>query len=111
MQDFKWSSAEKKIARRAFDTAYEREMKRIGIEVRSMFDVAQDARAVWRIHDYLTEKREETDEKYDYRYSVLITVFARLIADGYLQTEELQGLRDDKMGKIRQIAQFIQDQE
>jgi hypothetical protein len=34
---------------------------------------------IWGLHDFLTEKRNEVDEKYDYRFSVLDFVFSRLI--------------------------------
>ena len=44
---------------------------------------------MWRLLEYLTEKRIEVGEKYDYRYSVLDFVFARLIWEGWLQEEDL----------------------
>ena len=74
MRNLKWSSAEKAIARKAFDRA-----------------LNQDLDAV-------------IDREYDYRYSVLLTVFAGLIRKGRLREEDLQGLAEDKLGHIRQMA-------
>ncbi len=37
---------------------------------------------VWQVHDFLSEKRDEVDRKYDYRYSVLISMFGRLLHEG-----------------------------
>ena len=59
---------------------------------------------MWRIHDYLDAKREETDRKYDYRYSVLTWVFARLLGEGWLKESELSGLDEDKLAVIRHLA-------
>jgi len=58
---------------------------------------------LWRLHDFLTDQRREIDEKYDYRYSRLIMVFARLVHQGWLSLEELEGLREDKLAKIEVI--------
>ena len=78
MRDFSWTAAEKKIARAAFDLAVGRELASVRQQVESMLATSPDVDAVWRVHDYLSEKRREIDTKYDYRYSVLPSVFARL---------------------------------
>lgn len=51
-------------------------------------------------------KRRETDEKYDYRYSQLLFVFARLLHKGRISESDLSGLRQDKLEKIRFLAGF-----
>ena len=60
------------------------------------------------MHDFLSKQRREIDEKYDHRYSQLICVFARLIGEGYLHEDELEGLGDDKMTKILFLAGKIE---
>jgi hypothetical protein len=105
LQDLPWSTAEKKIARAAFDRAYERECEAIHREVESMLNAARnDARVIWRIEEYLRARRSETDAKYDYRYSVLPLVFGGLLHEGWLTEEDLEGLRPDKLASIRRIA-------
>jgi len=59
---------------------------------------------IWELHDFLTEKRKEIDEKYDYRYSVLILVFGRLLREGWIELDNLEGLDEDKITKIKNIA-------
>jgi Photoprotection regulator fluorescence recovery protein len=98
-----WSKTEKIIARAAFDKASEREHGAILREVHSMLNAAKDPYVVWAIHDYLSERRREIDQKYDYRYSVLILIFARLVREGWLKEEELAGLGEDKLEDIRRI--------
>ncbi len=103
----KWSKPEKVIARRAYGAAYERECAAIAEEVRRMALGIRDPSDMWQLHDYLTEKREETDERYDYRYSVLLWVFGRLMYDGWLREEDLVGLSPDKLQEIRKAVEMM----
>jgi Photoprotection regulator fluorescence recovery protein len=99
-----WSKSEKSIAQQAFDRAYERECGELLNVVRGMLNQIAEPSDLWRAHDYLTDKRKELAEKYDYRYSVLIYVFARLIGEGWIGEDELDGLSEDKLAKIRFLA-------
>jgi len=103
LQDLKWSPGEKKIARKAFDKAYKKEMAQIRSVVFERIKESSEENDVWRLHDYLTKKRKEVDRKYDYRYSVLIWVFAGLIRDGLISMEDLQGLSDEKTSAIKTL--------
>jgi photoprotection regulator FRP-like protein len=100
-----WSHAEKKAARRIFDKAYRRECHSIRDKLKDMIAAAEDAPDIWRIHDYLSEERVRTDELFDYRYSALIFVFARLLADGLVTEAELNELSPEKVAQIRRIVE------
>jgi hypothetical protein len=103
-RDTKWSKTEKSIARQAFDRAYRRECEAITKRISGMSRDIVNPEDIWRVHDFLREKREEIDEKYDYRYSVLIFVFARLMHEGWLRASDLDGLDDEKVSKIIALA-------
>jgi len=102
----KWSRGEKAIARRAYEQAYSRELTAIAGEVRRLAKRIKEPHEIWALHDYLTKKRKAIDEKYDYRYSQLVFVFARLIRDGWLAEEELAGLHEDKLAEIRRVLEI-----
>jgi hypothetical protein len=104
MQQIDWSKSEKATARRAFDTAYEKECTAILARLKTMTEAANSPRDIWRIHDYLSEQCRETDGKYDYTYSVLTWVFARLLKEGWLTEADLQGLDENKMQRIKFLA-------
>lgn len=74
-------------------------VRKMAAEINESFDI-------WKLHDYLTEKRNETDQKYDYRYSVLLSVFGQLMCEGWIKQEDLAGLSDEKLQEIRRIADF-----
>ncbi len=96
-----WSSAEKKIARKAFDEALERERTAARREVETLLQKSADSAAIWTVRDYLNERAPEIDFKYDYRYSVLVDVFSRLVGERWLTLAELDGLSPDKIALIR----------
>jgi Photoprotection regulator fluorescence recovery protein len=100
MNEMEWSKKEKEIARHAYRTAYERECMSIALNTRKMAERINEPSDLWKIHDFLTKKREETDQKYDYRYSILLTLFARLVFEGWIKEEELTGLSEDKLKEI-----------
>jgi len=105
IRDFNWSPEEKKIARTAFDKAYKKEMTEINNELKKRIKNSDDLQKIWSIHDYLSKRRNEIDKKYDYRYSVLITVFATLLTEGYLKEKDLEGLSENKLNAIKFLSQ------
>jgi hypothetical protein len=104
MRDLKWSSAEKAIARKAFDRALERELEAVILEAKSKAAKIQESSGLWELEQYLTQRRQEIDRKYDYRYSVLPLVLANLLSGGRLNENELHGLGEDKLGYIHRVA-------
>jgi hypothetical protein len=103
MRDFDWSKNEKKAATAAFNLALTRELKAIRREAEAMLRNASEDQAVWRLHDYLSQKRRDVAQKYDYRYSVLIFVFGRLLAEGWLAESDLSGIGEEKMEAIKKM--------
>ena len=104
LREMKWSKTEKEAARRAFEGAYRKECGAIAAKIKEMAAATSEPEDLWRIHDVLTKQRRQTDEKYDYRYSVLLFVFARLLQEGWITETDLQGLADDKIEAIRYLA-------
>ena len=105
-EEMKWSKPEKEIARWAFRAAYNRECNAILESVSKMAAETKDPSGLWEIHDYLTEKRKDAGEKYDFRYSVLLSVFARLIWEGWMHQEDLAGISEDKLQEICRATKF-----
>jgi len=106
IRNSKWSKREKKIARKAFDKAYQREMEIIKKEILNRLNKMKSVDQIWDLHDFLSAKRNNMADKYDYRYSMLITVFGKLLAEGYISEEDLCGLDDEKLTSIKNISRF-----
>lgn len=106
MRDLKWSTAEKAVARKAFDRALCRELEAVMVEAKERAEQIQRPSELWDLEHYLTECRTQIDRQSDYRYSVLILVFGNLIRQGRLSEQELQGLSEDKLDAIRRYAKL-----
>lgn len=107
-EEYTWSKTEKKIARKVFGEAYLKEISDISKEVERRIHSYKTPRDLWELHDYISYKREETDDKYDYRYSVLIFVFARLMKDGYISKTDLFGISESKIQAIEEKAKRLE---
>jgi hypothetical protein len=104
MNESDWSKNEKKIARNAFNLAYRRECEEIAAKLTEKVVTIKEPADIWRIHDYLTDQRDDISEKYDYRYSVLIFLFARLIREGRLKESDLAGIDEKKIAQIKLLV-------
>ncbi len=104
--EVEWTDIEKKIARTAFDQAYEREIEALLKQIQKQASTLVDLGELWRLHDFLSAKRHEIEGKYDYQYSVLLFVFAGLVKEGWLHLNELQGLDQDKLSKIAVLSRM-----
>ena len=103
MHDLKWSASERKIARRAYEAALELALAGIMAEFKVKAAAAATPSEMWAIEDYLRRRRREVDEIFDYRYSQLLLVFARLIREGHLDDARLSGLAEEKLEIIRYL--------
>jgi len=106
MHDLKWSASEKKIARRAYEAALELALAGIMAEFKVKAAAAATPSEIWAIEDYLRRCRQEVDEVFDYRYSQLPLVFARLIRAGHLDESRLGTLSEEKLKTIRSFLSF-----
>jgi len=104
IDEFTWSKAEKKTARRAFDQAYRRKCADVVAQLRKMVASVSSPSDLWQIHDYLSEQRKTTDKTFDYRHSVLLSVFSHLLREGWLTEADLVGLQEDKIERIKRWA-------
>jgi hypothetical protein len=104
MRDLKWSRAEKLIARKAFDRALQLEFETLIRDTKEIAGKIDQPSDLWELERYLSQRRKEIDRLYDYRYSVLPSVFGGLIRKGRLREQELHGLAEDKLRCIRSHA-------
>jgi Photoprotection regulator fluorescence recovery protein len=104
MYEFKWSHAEKMVARRAFHKALGEELEALIREAKIRATRVEEPPDLWNLENWLTERRREIDRRYDYRYSVLPLVFAHLLRDGRLTEDDLNGLKQEKLDLIRRAA-------
>ena len=96
MNDIKWSESEKKVARRAFDAALNRECMAIMERLKALAAKAESPKDIWAIEEYLTEQRRAIDR--EVRLPLLATHIriGRLLREKWLEEEDIAGLREEK---------------
>lgn len=104
MRELRWTEAEKKLSRRAFEAALQAELADVLQDFKARAAAVQTSHDLWPIEHFLSQRRRELDAKYDYRYSQLISVFGRLVRERRLTEAHLEGLSHDKLESIRRIA-------
>ena len=100
----KWTAAERKIARRTFEGARDREFAALIARLKQMAAQLANSADTWDMHDFLSDHLRDIERKYDYRYSQLIIVFGRLMREKWLEEKDIAGLSEDKVDAIRRIA-------
>ena len=103
----RWTAAEKKVARRAFDQALERHLSAITAEAKRMMANVVDPSDLWEVEAYLTESRKTVDRIYQFRYSDLLRVFSVLMRDDWLKEADLVGLQPQKIADIKRSAEAL----
>jgi photoprotection regulator FRP-like protein len=102
--DLNWSQSEKKIARRVYDAALETELAETIAEFKARAAAVASPHAMWELGRYLDRQRRKIEDKYDYRYSQLLLLFARLLREGRIREDQLHGLSEEKLSYIRRIV-------
>jgi Photoprotection regulator fluorescence recovery protein len=105
-----WSKSERLIARRAFYAALKRELHEIIEQTKQKASQIREPADVWELERYLTRRRKDIDQKYQFRNSRLKDVLGRLLYENRLLEEDLQRLSKDKVEKIRSFAQFLAEE-
>jgi hypothetical protein len=104
MFDLKWSAAEKKVARAAYDAALNASLQSIMTEFKQRAAAVTSASQMWELEDYLREARREIDSMFIYSYSRLPLTFAWAVRSGRLDEAALAGLSQDKLKLIFSMA-------
>ena len=103
----RWSKSDKKIARELFELAKKRDYEDLLklIQLKSQNFITPQSICDL---EYLEEiKAKEFDQKYDYRYSILDDVFAKLILENLLNLNDLKLLSKEKQEQIKNILNIL----
>ena len=100
MNDFKWKDSEKKIANRAFEKARTAELDEVVQSFKADAAKIKDADQLWTLIDTMKDRRNQFEHKYDYRYSIILSVLARLFSEQRISAADLAGLDEDKLADI-----------
>lgn len=101
-----WTDQEQAVARDAFELAYGRSTVALIEAVRRQVDTLQTVDALWQLHDFLSIQRHVIEGRFDFRSDGILFVFASLVKEGLLQVDELAGLDEEKLTKVKAMSRF-----
>ena len=101
-----WSESEETIARQAFERAYERALDGLIEHLRDRLPQLNGAESLWELHDFLSIQRHVIEGRFDFRSDGILFVFASLVKEGLLQVDELAGLDEEKLTKVKAMSRF-----
>ncbi|MCP5283787.1 MAG: hypothetical protein H6933_02695 [Burkholderiaceae bacterium] len=99
----RWTNAEKRRARDVFEAAAKAEEAELLRQFKARAAAAESMEAAWSMQQYLQKSERDFQRKYDFRYSELLVVLARLIREGRVERHSLDDLSADKLAVIDQI--------
>jgi Photoprotection regulator fluorescence recovery protein len=106
----RWTAAEKKAARKAFDRALKCNLEEIIEEAKRRMAKVNEPSDLWELEAYLTETRKTVNRVYQFRESRLLTVFSNLMGDGRLREGDFVGLQPEKIDRIKRAAQAFRSE-
>ena len=102
----KLSATEEKIAKKALQKAYKREISALMNDVRDRANSLNKIENLWYLQDLLSTKRYEIDGKYVYNFYSIVFDFAKLINENWLTIEDFQGLSSEMLSKISALTRI-----
>jgi hypothetical protein len=105
-----WSRPERAIARKVFDAALRRELQEVMRAAKETANKIKEPADVWELERYLTQRRKDIDQRYEFRSSRLTQVFGMLLCERRIREEELRGLGEDKRKAIRACAEVLSEE-
>ena len=101
-----FSTIEEKIAQQALQKAHQREVSALISQVRDRAKTVTELEDLWYLHDLLSTKRYEIDGKYAWNDSTFVFDFARLVQEGWLTLDDLEGLSSEIRSKISVLSRM-----
>lgn len=99
-----WSPKEKRAARAIYDGVMER--AEADFLTRHRAKEVNSFEELWAYEEELREQREDFQQIFHYAYSRLDLCFGIAMRRGWIAEEELQGLREERIERIKRIATF-----
>jgi hypothetical protein len=102
-----WSSEQRAIAQAALKIAYERETLSLIDSVREKAGEISHINEIWQLNDFLSARRFDIDGKYDDREDELLLVLARLVKEGWLAIDDLEGFESSQLAKLKALSRVL----
>ena len=101
-----WTSEEEAVARQAFDLGKQRSIVTLIDNLKDLSTKLDTPESVWQFHDYLSTERYQYEGRIEFDFSNILFTLADMIKQKLINYDELNGLNQLKLSKIKAMSMF-----
>ena len=101
-----WTLEEQTVARHAFELGKHRSITALINTLQDQSSQLDSAESVWKLHDYLSTERYQYEGRSEFEEVNVLFVLADMIKQKLIAMDDLQGLDQKKVSKIKAMSMF-----
>ena len=101
-----WTPEEQTVARHAFELGKHRSITALIATLQAESSKLESAESVWRLHDFLSTERYQYEGRAEFDEGNVLFVLADMIKQQLIALDNLQGLDQMKLSKIKAMSMF-----
>ena len=101
-----WTSEEELVARQAFELGKQRSVESLIQTLRDQSQKLDTPESIWSLHDFLSTERYQYEGRMEFDFSNILFSLADMIKQKLLQYDDLNGLNQVKLSKIKAMSMF-----
>ena len=101
-----WTSEEEAVARQAFELGKQRSITTLIENLRDLSTRLDTPESIWQFHDYLSSERYQYEGRMEFDFSNILFTLADMIKQKLIQYDDLNGLNQVKVSKIKAMSMF-----
>jgi hypothetical protein len=101
-----WTSEEEAVARRAFELGKQRSISSLIQTLKDQSLKLDTPESIWSLHDFLSTERYQYEGRVEFDFSNILFSLADMIKSRLIGFEDLNGLSQLKLSKIKAMSMF-----
>ncbi|MAX88344.1 MAG: hypothetical protein CMO00_01765 [Synechococcus sp. SAT82] len=101
-----WTSEEELVARQAFELGKQRSVESLIQTLRDQSQKLDTPESIWSLHDFLSTERYQYEGRMEFDFSNILFSLADMIKQKLIQYDDLNGLNQLKLSKIKAMSMF-----
>ena len=101
-----WTSEEEAVARHAFALGKQRSVVILIETLKDQSAKLDTPESIWSLHDFLSTERYQYEGRMEFDFSNILFSLADMIKQKLIQYDDLNGLNEVKLSKIKAMSMF-----
>ena len=101
-----WTHQEQAIAKQAFETGKQRSIEALIAILKEQSALLDTPESIWKFHDFLSSERYQYEGRAEFDTANILFTLADMIKQKLISTDDLAGLENTKLSKIKAMAMF-----